>query len=217
MDAMRDETRKADLISKELSRNYFEDYEDCDSNDNCVHFDNCDDFDYSTNIINCSTSIFEQWSNKNYSKVIFDSKFDGDGSKNVLSKRVYKKSNLYFIVIDDSNNIFGGYVSVKIGKYNDYIKDKNSFVFSLVRGDKMKKSKYNIKPSYIKEAFTLFNYDQYDALFKFNDIYVKPINNSGSWCRCDFYDYKNVGSPLIDMTSQSVYFQAKRIIVVQMN
>ncbi|KAL7719445.1 TLDc domain-containing protein [Entamoeba marina] len=169
--------------------------------------------------ISCtSINILKQWSNKTNFNVIFDSDVDGDGSNNVLNKIVMNKSNLYFITLDENNNVFGGYINVKIielDEFSGFISDDNAFIFSLIKDGKVKNTKYSIKSDDF--ALYLHRNDLNDYLYDFgDDICVNRIGNSKSYCQCGLYDYY-IENPFIGSSHPINFFQTKRIIVIEMN
>ncbi|KAL7717986.1 hypothetical protein QTN25_004683 [Entamoeba marina] len=101
-----------------------------------------------------NNDVLKKWSRKKKYNVIFDSRMYGDGSNNGLRNEVINKSSLYFIVFDDNDNIFGGYVNSIIYTDNVPIRDDSSFVFS-----------FNTERSEIKHLLS-----QYDVEIKGDDL-----------------------------------------------
>ncbi|KAL7714663.1 hypothetical protein QTN25_007830 [Entamoeba marina] len=160
----------------------------------------------------------QNWSGKQNSTIIFDSVLDGDGLCN-LDRKVTHDCYQYFIVFDTDNNIFGGYLAHGFFSPDNWINDSNAFLFSLVRNGKTKIKRYPRKPGY--SAFKLYRSNHRNGwLFKFSyDLVVKPVGNKGSYCYCNCYDYDNEQYPLINNMDNKHHenFEAKRIIVIQMN
>ncbi|KAL7716104.1 TLDc domain-containing protein [Entamoeba marina] len=173
------------------------------------------DVDLEMDIINNSMNILKEWSNKNTSNIIFDSKVDGNGSNNVLHNRVMNRSNMYFIHFDENNNVYGGYLNTKVNNSYDYsdkyecydIHDKNAFVFSLTRN---------------AQLFFLHNKRKDGLLYYFgNDVRVHKVDGKESFCKgADseyyWYNYGNVNKPFTDITHPNE-FAVQRIVVLQMN
>ena len=83
----------------------------------------------------------EEWTNKKVGEVVFDSNIHNwRQNTSEFDSKVFNRSNLIFVVEDESGNKFGGYVNTKIDKYywKEYgqwkgqrITDPKAFVFSL--------------------------------------------------------------------------------------
>ncbi|KAL7719776.1 TLDc domain-containing protein [Entamoeba marina] len=171
-------------------------------------------------VINDSLNVLKEWSVKNTFNIIFDSKFDGDGDKNVLHDIVLNKSNLYFTSFDGNNNVFGGYINNKIHGSGDFVHDENAFIFSLIKNGIVKNKKYSIKQDKNK-ALCLWNNDLEGALYKFgSDICVWKVGKDQSWCRNNdkncWYNYEDDDKPFTDITYPK-RFEIQRIVVIQMN
>ncbi|KAL7716176.1 TLDc domain-containing protein [Entamoeba marina] len=162
-------------------------------------------------IIKDSIKQLKIWSNKTESSVIFDSKFDGDGSNNnALHNIVFNRSNLYFITFDNDNNVFGGYVDKRIAGSGmpSYVIDEKAFVFSLMKNNKVN----------AKRAFLLRNNHSNGRLYEFGTsivIYKVGCNKSCCYGRDDFYDYGDDVFPLTG-ASLGIKFEATRIVVLEM-
>ncbi|KAL7715595.1 TLDc domain-containing protein [Entamoeba marina] len=169
--------------------------------------------------LNNSIQLLLEWSGKQNYNIIFDSKIHGDGG-GVLENRVIHRKNLYFLTFDNENNVFGGYVDNIINKTNDWIKDSNPFVFSLIRNGKIKNIKYDIKKGKEQYAFKLKS-NSYE-LYRFgedgySDICVYEIGNNKSYCDYHSYEYNGEQNPSRDNYGGSNEFSMKRILVIQMN
>ena len=86
----------------------------------------------------------EEWTNKKCSEVLFDSDKDDWNSNTILNKRIMNKNQLVFVIEDEQNNKFGGYLNATIyrtncgnGWENSNILDSNAFVFSLKSNGRM--------------------------------------------------------------------------------
>ena len=80
-------------------------------------------------IINNMTQL-EEWSGKKYSETLYDSDIDGKDSS-IFRNKILHHNQLYFIIIDSNDNVFGHYHPSVINKINDYIYDRNIFIFIL--------------------------------------------------------------------------------------
>jgi len=97
--------------------------------------------------------LLNNWCGKEFDKIIYDS--DEDENKNdngaTLFAKIKDKPNLYFIIIDSNENIFGFYVNKEItreiGKYDDL------FMFSL-RSNENEPKKFPVLPDY-KHSFVI--------------------------------------------------------------
>ncbi|KAL7720518.1 TLDc domain-containing protein [Entamoeba marina] len=182
--------------------------------------------DAEMNIINNSMGMLKQWSCKNTFKIIFDSKVDGDGDNYVLHDRVMNRRNLYFIISDNKGNIYGGYVGNKIHKSGSYsshhdksfIRDKNAFVFSLIRNGEDKNTQYFMRQN--EDRAFILNNDSDSRLFTFGiDVHVYPIGieKSRNFCNNNcYFNFNTEDKALTDLLSPK-YFEVHRIIVIQMN
>ncbi|KAL7712468.1 TLDc domain-containing protein [Entamoeba marina] len=164
-------------------------------------------------------SILRWWSGKNIYSIVFDSNIHGDGSNNVLLKKVINKSHLYFITFDDQQNVFGGYLNERISEYDVCIGDPNSFVFSLKRNDLQVQKKFLIHPNKHRKDFKLFS--NKPVLYRFGtdggnckDITIHKVGEQKSYCLPYAYDYNGENQPLTD---GNYCFSAQRIIVIEMN
>ncbi|KAL7714601.1 TLDc domain-containing protein [Entamoeba marina] len=157
--------------------------------------------------------ILKKWSNKKNYILLFDSDINGNG-EGLLEKIVLHKNNLYFITIEDDDNVFGGYIFSKISHVNEKIYDPNSFVFSLLRKGIIKNSKYHIKGRYVDRSFILF--DNNDMLYAFgNDIHISKLNTSLSYCKQRSYDYKKEINSLVDLSYPHA-LKLQRLLILQM-
>ena len=96
--------------------------------------------------------VLEKWSGKKYSTILYDSKRDGD-SKPVFKDRIMNQSQLYFIVIDSSENVFGHYHPGIISDFVNY--DRNIFMFLLKSNGRYEPVKYTMK--FTKSLFESLN------------------------------------------------------------
>ena len=108
-------------------------------------------------------------------------------------------------------------MSSSINQYNSYIKDPNSFVFSLKSNGKFNEmKKFNIKDS--QYAFWLDAKALNDYLFIFgysdgsHNLWVNRKNVTGSFCKQQNTNYEGLTTSL----SSGYNFTPKRITVIQM-
>ena len=78
----------------------------------------------------------KEWTNKQLGKVLFDSNVDDwNINTTTLHEKIMNKEKILFVVEDEENNKFGGYLNSKIDKVfncdGNIITDSTAFVFSL--------------------------------------------------------------------------------------
>ncbi|KAL7713832.1 TLDc domain-containing protein [Entamoeba marina] len=164
--------------------------------------------------------ILREWSGKNEINTLFNSNIH-DCDKKSFERYIINKNNLYFIHADNQNNVFGGYLSSKLNKTDEWINDSNSFVFSLIRNGKVNNKKYVIQSEESENAFILWSSDGNEDpnfLYSFgnnSDIGVYKINNDNSYCYPMAYSYGDDDEPLVGINQS--HFSIKQIIVIQMS
>ena len=184
---------------------------------NCVQKNEIYDYinDFTRNLSLNEMKQIEEWTNKKCGEVIFDSNTD-DWSVNtsVFDYRIMNKSNLMFVIEDDKNNKFGGYITSQI-KCQTWITDSNAFVFSLKSNGRLNgMMKFNItEPQY---AFYLYQKSYFYDLFLIgggNDIGIYKKNNfNGGWGDQRSFNYEGHQ----DVLKGSGFFTIKRFVVIQM-
>ena len=130
----------------------------------------------------------EKWTTRKCGDIIFDSdKNDWAENSPVFGTRVLGKQHLLFVIEDTDDNKFGGYISATIHLPSRWIKDQNSFLFSLEsngRIDGMKK--FHIHEEYSDFAFKMQNKQSYhnNTLFEFGDgtLIVFPKSSKNYSC-----------------------------------
>ncbi|KAL7717985.1 TLDc domain-containing protein [Entamoeba marina] len=152
-----------------------------------------------------NNDVLKKWSRKKKYNVIFDSRMYGDGSNNGLRNEVINKSSLYFIVFDDNDNIFGGYVNSIIYTDNVPIRDDSSFVFSFVRNNKLQPRKYNIKQQFTSNALQYFQ--KHVIITCYLNLVMTLVVN---------YDYFGEENVLRNIDVIEKEYVVKRVIVVEM-
>ena len=130
------------------------------------------------------------------------------------------KNQLSFVIEDEQNNKFGGYLSATInkttnggGSWIDNISDSNAFLFSLKSKGRLNgMMKFEIKNT--SNTFLLWN--SYDILFNFgsgHDIsLLYKSNKTSSYCNQNSYDYHGQTNALCGGRN----FTPKRFVVIQM-
>ncbi|KAL7717095.1 hypothetical protein QTN25_005374 [Entamoeba marina] len=165
-----------------------------------------------------SITKMKKWISKQHFNIIFDFKINGD-NKGVLSNKLMNKKNLYFISVDNQNNVFGGYVDTIINKVDTFTKEFNDFVFSLIRNKKLNNVKYNIKKGEEGKAFHLNSIFDYLYVFGRNndgyDVVVSKIGHTSQYiCKPVYYEYSGEQNSLLDNTNK---FSIKQVLVLEMN
>ena len=157
----------------------------------------------------------EAWSGLNYDKVLYDSDND-DKSTAFFSNTITSHQHLYFIVIDSNNNVFGHYHDGVITG-NGCHHDKGIFMFSLHNDERCGAIKFDCTNEY---AFTFVyggtkyydtGYDTYTSytVSKLDTIYSSVDGHIEDGFK-DMKVNKLIGTIYIP------YFNAKRIIIIQM-
>ena len=154
------------------------------------------------------------------SEIIFDSNKDYySKNKSTFDSKIIHKSNLVFIIEDENENKFGGYVNAEIGfTDNQWTTDPRAFLFSLKSNGRLyQPMKFNVsKPS---NAFRLYPKSS-NRLFKFgeDEVRIEKKGKKESYCHSykyySHYDYNGIENAL---RGTSGYFIPKRIVVIQMN
>ena len=120
-------------------------------------------------------------------------------------------NQLYFIVIDSKNNVFGHYHPSVIDKIDSYNYDSNIFIFTLNSNGRCGIKKFNNKNG---KAFTrIYNDDDY--YYYCYGYYIYQIDTNNSFIDYDIENYYS-GIEKTTLTGNTGYFTTKRIIVIQM-
>ena len=166
----------------------------------------------------------EEWTNKTFDKIIFDSNEDQwDIGNSVLEEKLGSKNNLLFVVSDVNGNKFGYYLSSKGGitKDNYCSTDENSFLFSLKSNGRLNgMMKFEIKNT--DGGYRLFSQSD-DILIQLGYGYngaihlMKSSKKSHSYCyqHDDYFNYHGTSNPLIGKSNGSTFIP-QRIVVIQM-
>ena len=95
----------------------------------------------------------EEWCGSKLKSVIYNSDFDGLNPQTFLEKVLYH-SKIYFLIIDDKNNIFGHFHSTEIVEVGSEILDPNMFLFTIFSNGRKKIEKYPNKSEKKNTTFT---------------------------------------------------------------
>ena len=101
---------------------------------------------YNNKYITNNINKLEEWSKLKFNQIVYDSDIDGK-SNEIFRNKIINHSHLYFIVIDDKNNVFGYYFPGKIDNIGNDIYDPNIFMFSLNSNGRCDVMKFNNKES----------------------------------------------------------------------
>ena len=178
---------------------------------------------------NMKTEIrcIQKWTSTRFKEVIFDSECcDWSTRKSTFDQRILGKEKLVFIIEDDNENMFGGFIENQIDVINDDEKDeeyfrtnvdRKSFVFSL-KSDETESSRFPIQLESSMNAFILENQNA-KTLFRFglNDIkiYKKHYHNK-SYCEQTSFNYDDDKNVLTGKEGKDEPFGVKHIQVWQM-
>ena len=121
-------------------------------------------------------------------------------------------NQLYFIIIDSKNNVFGHYHSSVIDKINNWIYDSNIFIFTLNSNGRCEIKKFNNKN--VNNAFT---YIDNDNNYYCNGYDIYQIDTNNSFINSDIENYySGIEKTILTGNYYPNYFTTKRIIVIQM-
>ena len=160
-------------------------------------------------------NVLEEWSGKKYSQVVFDSsvdKFDGK----TLKTKVVNKDHLYFIVVDDKNNVFGHYHCSAITE-NEATYDDNIFMFTLNSNGRCSPKKFdsihtNVCTSIYEDD--LFSCDN-RTTFNFTGYIISTKEkNSCVWKTVSDY-FKDLSDSRMTGNSEE-FFTVKQVTVLKM-
>ena len=151
----------------------------------------------------------EAWSGQKYSEVLYDSDIDGKDSS-IFRNKIMNHNQLYFIVIDSKNNVFGHYHSSVINKIDRDIYDSNIFIFTLYSNGRCGIKKFNNKNV---NAYTyIYNDNRYYYCYGYRICQI-DTNNSGI---SNYIEDRFSGIEKTTLTGNTNNFTTKRIIVIQM-
>ena len=154
----------------------------------------------------------EEWSGKKYSSVLYDSGVDGRESS-IFREKVKNHNQLYFIVIDSNDNVFGHYNPSVIDKIGESIDDNNIFLFTLNSNGRGGVKKFNRKDGNTS-TFIYNDYNYYTCGYDYN-ICQTNINES---CIEDNITnhYDGIQKTALTGNCKPEKFTTKRVIVIQM-
>ena len=121
-------------------------------------------------------------------------------------------NQLYFIIIDSKNNVFGHYHSSVIDEIGNNIYDSNIFIFTLNSNGRCEIKKFNNKN--VNNAFT---YIDNDNNYYCNGYDIYQIDTNNSFINSDIENYySGIEKTILTGNYYPNYFTTKRIIVIQM-
>ena len=111
----------------------------------------------------------ETWSEHQVNNVLYDSDIDGKDSS-IFRNKIMNHNQLYFIIIDSNNNVFGHYHSGIINKIDSSdIYDSNIFIFTLNNNGRCKIKKFNN----IKHKMSTYIHNNNDYYFYLSNVKMK--------------------------------------------
>ncbi|KAL7719989.1 TLDc domain-containing protein [Entamoeba marina] len=120
-------------------------------------------------------SKLKYWSGKKMMNVIYDSDINSL-TREAFILQLLNKQNLYFILFDKENNVFGGFLKQELTRIGSSTTDPNSFVFSLMRNSNISNVMYKISSLFKFDAFYLST-EVENHLFQFgSDLHVCDVN-----------------------------------------
>ena len=123
-------------------------------------------------------------------------------------------NQLYFIIIDSNDNVFGHYNSCIIDKTDSNICDSNMFIFTLNNNGRCEIKKFNNKD--VNNAYTcIYNNNSYYYSCYGYYIYQIDTNNSYIYEYIDDY-FSGIEKTTLTGNYFPNCFTTKRIIVIQM-
>ena len=88
--------------------------------------------------------------------VLYDSDIDGKDSS-IFRNKIMNHNQLYFIIIDSNDNVFGHYHSSVINKINSRIHDSNIFIFTLNNNGRCGIKKFKLKSNEYEHSVYIYN------------------------------------------------------------
>ena len=172
----------------------------------------------------------EEWSEKKFNTVLFDSDTDGEDYK-LFHSRILEHSSHYFIVIDTNGNVFGHYYPSMIDKIWDYEiegtnDDNNIFMFTLKNKENSGSKRFMHVGNHIVRTY-MMNGGFWSVRGDHEDGYSNCNFGSSHRYRDDISNYVDVyinksfgGATSATFTGgkegENVHFASKRLIVVEM-
>lgn len=121
-------------------------------------------------------------------------------------------NQLYFIIIDSKNNVFGHYHSSVIDKIDSCIYDSNMFMFTLNSNGRCGIKKFDNKGG--NKTYTyIYNNNNYDCC----DYVIHKIDTNDSYIYSSIENYfSGIEKTILTGNYNPDRFTTKRIIVIQM-
>ena len=142
--------------------------------------------------------------------VLYDSDIDGKDSS-IFRNKILNHNQLYFIIIDSNDNVFGHYHPGVIDKISSNIYDSNIFMFTLNSNGRCGIKKFNNKGG--DDACT-YICDSNDYYYCYDYVICK-IDTNNSCIDSSIGDCYS-GIEKTTLTGNTDRFTTKRIIVIQM-
>ena len=162
----------------------------------------------------------EEWSGKKYGSILFDSERDGNDSK-IFKQKIMNQCQLYFIVIDTEEIVFGHYHPGVIDKTYYEVHDSKIFLFTINSNGRCGVIKFDSKR---KDSFTCLyeNENCYECGYGDDDdgessYSVTAIDVGGSSVYNEIVkQFKGVKKTTLTGHPWPHFFTPKRLIVIQM-
>ncbi|KAL7716628.1 TLDc domain-containing protein [Entamoeba marina] len=153
-------------------------------------------------------------SNREDISILFDSDIVGDSNCSLINT-IQNKEDLIFILFDQQDNVFGGYLHERITSPYTYVNDPKSVVFSIIRRGKLQIKKYTYEKSN-NYAFFLYPENDFGYLFEFGFglFLIQKTNSNMSWCNFELIKSENKAHPFVDVVYPQT-FQIQRIVILE--
>ena len=164
-------------------------------------------------------STLEEWSKKKFDKILYDSDRDGI-EETTFGSKVLNQKQLYFIVIDSNNNVFGHYHPGIIDKvYAGYFEnnnDDNLFLFTLYSNGRSGIKKFNrgIFKHTRTHIDSLRSY--YDCGFEYPCFQIRKVGTNESEIFGYDIEHGFKGMKQTTFTGKAGKFTTQRLVVIQM-
>ncbi|BFU25956.1 hypothetical protein KM1_158680 [Entamoeba histolytica HM-3:IMSS] len=160
-----------------------------------------------------------QWSELTTSQLVFDSDTDGEDQDRFL-QCILKKENLYVIVIDEFDTIFGIYLHYPLMSPFKYPRDPQHFIFSMKKKNKQEFIRFLPKQTSLNKSLKGVNNNK-NCLFICGDdsvcIWNSRYKKSYIWEPMRVYEMKeNKEINGTEYPNLHNLFSIQRIIVIQM-
>ena len=144
--------------------------------------------------------------------VLYDSDIDGKDSS-IFRNKIMNHNQLYFIIIDSNDNVFGHYHSGVIDIIDNCNIDSNMFMFTLNSNRRCGIMKFNNKSGN----------NTYTYIFNVNDYYscdsrycINQIDTNDSWIHYSIKEFSGIEKTTLTGNYYPDCFTTKRLIVIQM-